>query len=1217
MTRRIRTLVGLVLGALSCLLCTNTEADTAGSFVAAKPLGPGVNSPSAEFPGSISADGITLYFSSVRPWMGTVSPNELAKFDMYEATRETPGDPFGNVRALSEINTSFFDSRPAVTSKGLKLYYGSNDNVWNATRTDLKERFGNPQVLPSPPNSGASEIDPTISCDESTIVFQSLDRPGGCGQIDLWMATGLGAGGDFGEPVNLCQGGHRVNTAFSEGIPSISCDACTLFFSDNSFVLPVQLQPRPGGHGRDDLWVSTRDNRNSPFGEPKNLQDLWGPDQDPCPSLCTEFYDDAPAISPDWPANQSVLYFASDRPHPLACGDFDMFQATWLASDDITCRPEPRRTTGAINCGGWEIQALGMTFEGDRFFHADVSWTGNPNDGFVVTQTVLGRMYSTWISRGDNPRQIDLSRIGGGDENVQRLFKSETRSRESIHYRAVVEPARYRVVLYFAESSPEAVNGLGQGIRLVNVSLNNEKVLCNWSAAAAAGGGMPWDPCTAVLDTAIARTFELDVPGEGGGPGTLDIVVQYVGSGRPAGEAALSAFRFDRLGDLTDKPLAGDIECLTLQPVPPPPGVLFATDFENDEVGECPAGMVCNGDAVFAPAVVGAAGSRRLRLVEAWQTTATAIVDQTVDVRNHAVEATFDLHLSWTGDQPAEGGSFFVMEGSDRSVMGRGGGDLGISTGALGFAVEFDTWQTEDLPSEPSGFNAQEPADQWPHVGINTMSNQSLITNVQFDPGLRPGGDPGWPDFSKPVQVTVVYNAGSVRVYLKGTKADEEPFQRADDGGPILVAETDDVPPIRLTEAVAGFSASTGEITPLTFAVDNVTIHAAEGSPDPLDPMAGALKEARDRWAGKGELYINCGGQLLFNGARANPAWLATGDPNAGDEVVWIGDPVGDARNQPAQNEFFTVTPLPNRDFADDGLHVVTTNMGSWNARGTEDGVDQNDRIFHTQRSGDVLYEIPVLVENGTYEVTLYFANALRETAGTAQCFFRIEVEGELRDGFPHCPELAPGVDNTLFTLDSFGRLYDPVDAAEDRYSPDPCGFARCDPNGVVVEDDPDGDGIPASEECGNAGATGVRLTVKVADGNLSIALKEPDVLQGDPPSPNTSPTIAGITVRPPPAPETPFVRGDANANEDQDEANVNIADAVYVLVYLFAHGPAPLCSDAADANDDGDINVADAVYILQYIFLGGEPPPPPFPACGLDQQTPDTVGCEQFPPCQ
>ena len=83
------------------------------------------------------------------------------------------------------------------------------------------------------------------------------------------------------------------------------------------------------------------------------------------------------------------------------------------------------------------------------------------------------------------------------------------------------------------------------------------------------------------------------------------------------------------------------------------------------------------------------------------------------------------------------------------------------------------------------------------------------------------------------------------------------------------------------------------------------------------------------------------------------------------------------------------------------------------------------------------------------------------------------------------------------------------------------------------------------------------------------------------------------------------FIRGDAN-----DNGGMTIADPIYLLNFLFAHGPVPPCKDAADANDDGTLNLADAIKILGYLFMQGTipPPSPPGPA-GIDP-TLDTLDC-------
>ena len=85
---------------------------------------------------------------------------------------------------------------------------------------------------------------------------------------------------------------------------------------------------------------------------------------------------------------------------------------------------------------------------------------------------------------------------------------------------------------------------------------------------------------------------------------------------------------------------------------------------------------------------------------------------------------------------------------------------------------------------------------------------------------------------------------------------------------------------------------------------------------------------------------------------------------------------------------------------------------------------------------------------------------------------------------------------------------------------------------------------------------------------------------------------------------EQQFIRGDADAN-----GIINSDD----VALISSGGPFP-CDDAADVNDDGISNVVDAAYLANYL-AGGNPPPAPFPACGIDPTT-DGIGCASFPPC-
>ena len=60
------------------------------------------------------------------------------------------------------------------------------------------------------------------------------------------------------------------------------------------------------------------------------------------------------------------------------------------------------------------------------------------------------------------------------------------------------------------------------------------------------------------------------------------------------------------------------------------------------------------------------------------------------------------------------------------------------------------------------------------------------------------------------------------------------------------------------------------------------------------------------------------------------------------------------------------------------------------------------------------------------------------------------------------------------------------------------------------------------------------------------------------------------------------YVLGDCNNDE-----KVNISDAVFLLNYIFADGPAPDPRLRGDINSDSLVNISDAVKIINYLFFG------------------------------
>ena len=59
-------------------------------------------------------------------------------------------------------------------------------------------------------------------------------------------------------------------------------------------------------------------------------------------------------------------------------------------------------------------------------------------------------------------------------------------------------------------------------------------------------------------------------------------------------------------------------------------------------------------------------------------------------------------------------------------------------------------------------------------------------------------------------------------------------------------------------------------------------------------------------------------------------------------------------------------------------------------------------------------------------------------------------------------------------------------------------------------------------------------------------------------------------------------------------------------LASLFQGGEEPPCDDAADANDDGDLNIADPVFVLNYLFASGPAPNAPGPVSSGPDPTDD-----------
>jgi beta-lactamase regulating signal transducer with metallopeptidase domain len=212
-------------------------------------LGPKVNSSVHDWGPSISADGLELYFHSRRE--GGLAGS--IPYDIWMTTRPArDGEWREPVNLGPPVNTPDADAFPCISADGLSLYFTSNrpgglgeNDIWVSTRATKEDNWGEPLNLGPVVNSSRDEIGPAISPDGLTLFFSSgypyTPRPGGFGSSDLWMTRRASKNGPWGKPVNL---GPIVNTTAHECGPKISADGSTLYFCST----------RPGGAGNWDIW---------------------------------------------------------------------------------------------------------------------------------------------------------------------------------------------------------------------------------------------------------------------------------------------------------------------------------------------------------------------------------------------------------------------------------------------------------------------------------------------------------------------------------------------------------------------------------------------------------------------------------------------------------------------------------------------------------------------------------------------------------------------------------------------------------------------------------------------------------------------------------------------------------------------------------------------------------------------------------------------------
>jgi Tol biopolymer transport system component len=211
-------------------------------------LGAPVNSSFVDTTAAISPNGLELYFSSTRP-------GGIGYEDIWVTRRESKDNPWGPPVNLGQpANSSTLDYGAFISADGLELYFNSmrpggvgsgNHDLYVMRRATISDDWGAPVNLGSVVNGPSHDISPSLSPDGRYLFFSDhpspyyILHPGGFGLADIWVATRATREDDWGEVVNL---GPKINSSGDDCFPKISPDGSTLYFDSGL----------PGGYW--DIW---------------------------------------------------------------------------------------------------------------------------------------------------------------------------------------------------------------------------------------------------------------------------------------------------------------------------------------------------------------------------------------------------------------------------------------------------------------------------------------------------------------------------------------------------------------------------------------------------------------------------------------------------------------------------------------------------------------------------------------------------------------------------------------------------------------------------------------------------------------------------------------------------------------------------------------------------------------------------------------------------
>lgn len=257
-------------------------------------------------------------------------------------------------------------------------------------------------VLPLPaqtfsPWSNTENLGPVVnSPDRESCLFvahsgRSLyfasTRPGGSGELDIWVSQRASRRAAWGVPQNL---GPVINSSAADQLPYVTPDGHTMLFAST--------RPGAGGTSGYDIYASFRRNAEDDFGwePPVAVAELNSPQND----FATWGFEDPVS-------GQLVVYFSSNRPGGV--GGFD----TWASTRQADGKFSPPELLAEVNTSGLDFLPTIRRDGLEMYISSDRPGGFGKVDLWRSTRTTTTQSWSTPVNLGPGVNTDAAEQRGG------------------------------------------------------------------------------------------------------------------------------------------------------------------------------------------------------------------------------------------------------------------------------------------------------------------------------------------------------------------------------------------------------------------------------------------------------------------------------------------------------------------------------------------------------------------------------------------------------------------------------------------------------------------------------------------------------------------------------------------------------------------------------------------------------------------------------------